>query len=53
MWKRWGVFGYIAADVTTLVINLTYGISILGSFLSLSSIAIIGLLVKPKWRFFE
>ena len=53
MWKKWGVFGYIAADVTTLVINLTYGISILGSFLSLSSIAIIGLLVKPKWQFFE
>ena len=53
MWKKWGVFGYIAAEVTWLGINLVTARSNMDFVLGLSSVVVLVLLVKPKWRFFE
>ncbi len=52
-WKKWGIFGYITSVVMTTGIGLTVGVDVLPPLLGLSDIVVIGLLVKPRWQFFD
>ncbi len=52
MWKRWGVYGFAASAVITLVVNLVAGLGGT-SFTGLIAIAILWWLVRNMWQQFE
>jgi len=51
-WKKWGVFALIASSVIAVLINLMIGVRIPNALSPLIAIAILVVLVKPRWHLF-
>ena len=51
-WKKWGVFALIASAVIALLINLIIGVRIPYALSPLIAIAVLVVLVKPRWHLF-
>jgi len=57
LWKKWRIWGYAVVTLISPVTSYLNTASVLQAFvslvISLSTILILYLLVKPKWQFFE
>ena len=52
-WKKWGVYGFIAAVIIDAGIYLNSGHSIQDILLQLAGIVILVILIKPRWHLFN
>jgi hypothetical protein len=53
MWKKWGIYGFIASAAVALVINIIAGLVVPGIISAIISIGILLFLVRDKWDEFE
>lgn len=53
LWKKWAFFGLLITAIIAFIMNISIGISFGNSLLGLLGIAILYLLLKPKWKLLE
>jgi hypothetical protein len=50
-WRRWALWGLAIAALVTLLVSLGAGIPIYLAWVQAAGVLLLGLLVRPKWKF--
>lgn len=52
-WKGWGFYLYLAASLVAMALGLLVTGSLLFIFSRIVPVAIVGYVMRPKWKYFE